>query len=380
MRILSIFIALFLFSSCSSPFLNSIIYKKQEVKTPKKSSKTHQESLIVKDAKVNTNIINLTKEEKKQDIKKEVKQESKKSIPIKNIKLPYKKIAFVGDSHFASDYISAYFRNALGIHSLGFIPAILPKWHNQYLAKYNNSGFKVEYLINTKDNLSFSGINANCLDNCEINIDLGFMANNIEYLEFKSGIWNFKNYKKNTNKINFKLSSSKIGGFLSNNSSYIDNLGINGASIFNYLRIDDELAFKVAKKLDYDLVVFSFGTNESVSNKINQEMFLNNYKKIINIFKSTNTKIILLIPPEPTLYVNKNYVKGENNELVRTLIKKVAKENGAYIFNIDELMQKEGGKVAWIANKKSLKNTHLSKLGYDYVALKLLEFLKITKD
>lgn len=367
MRIISIFIVLLFFSSCSSPFLNNLIYKKpkEEEKIPKKIEKTNQTKLIIKDAKLNTNIINNT---------------NKQKPDTKALVLPYKKIALVGDSHFASDYVGAYFRNALNIQSLGFIPAILPKWHNQYLANYNDLGFKIEYLINTKNDLSFGGINANCLDNCEINIDLNFMAKDIEYLEFKSGIWNIKNYKKNTNKINLHVNSSKIGGFLSNNTSYIDNLGINGASIFNYLRIDDELALKIAKKLDYDLVIFSFGTNESVSNKINQEMFLSNYKKIINIFKSTNTKIVLLIPPEPTLFVNKNYTKGENNELVKNLIKKVAKDSGAYVFNIDELMQKEGGKSAWINNKKSLKNTHLSKLGYDYVALKLLEFLKNLKD
>ncbi|MBZ7976515.1 GDSL-type esterase/lipase family protein [Campylobacter sp. RM12637] len=372
MRIIIYLSIVIFFSSCS--YVDSLFIKEIKTdkiyKSPKISQKSQNEILVSKEAKVKTNLVNF-----QSDKPKEIQVK-----PKSNLLIPYKKIAFIGDSHLASDYIPEYFRKALNIHSLGFVPAILPKWHNQYLADYNNLGFNVEYLINTKTNLSFGGINANCNTKCEININLKFKANNVEYLEFKSGIWNIKNYQKNTNQINFSTTANKIGGFITNNSSYIDNLGINGASIFNYSRIDYNLAKSVAKKLDYDLIIFSFGTNESVSNKINQENFINNYLNIIELFKTKKSKIILLIPPEPTLFVNKNYVKGENNALVKTLIKQVAKTSGVYIFDIDNLMQKEGGKIAWINDKKSLKNTHLTKSGYEYVAFRLLEFLKITKE
>lgn len=378
MKIISFIIILFFFSACNFSLDNLFIKQVKAQKTyksPQKLEKPQNDNIIHKNAKIKTQLEPI----KTKEIKKEQTTQIAKQTKLEN-KITFKKIAFIGDSHLASDYIQDYFRKTLKIKSLGFIPPILPKWHNQYLISYKNKGFNVEYLINTKNNLSFGGINANCPKNCEFDIDLAFNASDLKYLEFESGIWKIKNYKSNVKNINLSVSNTKIGGFLSNNSSYIDNLGINGASIFNYSRINDELLKSIAKKLDYDLVIFSFGTNESVLNKINEEMFINNYLKIINYFKNSHTKIVLLIPPEPTLYINKNYTKGESNELVKTLIKQVAKTSGVYIFDIDNLMQKEGGKIAWINDKKSLKNTHLTKLGYEYVAFKLLEFLSITKE
>lgn len=292
----------------------------------------------------------------------------------KSDNIKFKKILFIGDSHIASDYMSNYFRNALNIHYLGFIPPDLPKWHNQYLVKYNNENFNINYLINTKNNLAFSGINAVCNNDCKININLDFTPKNIEYLELKNNIWSFKKYTKITQNINFNVkNNTTIGGFFSNNQTFIDSIGINGASIFNYDRINKNIQKIAAKKLNYDLVIFSFGTNESVADTINSDEFLFKFNNLIKIFNSA--KIILLIPPEPVIYKDKVYVKGKNNDNIKKLIKKLAEQNQVNVFDIDELMQKEGGKQEWIKQNKSLKNTHLTKQGYDYVASKLLKYL-----
>ncbi len=297
----------------------------------------------------------------------------KTRLDIHNLK--FKKIAFVGDSHIASDYMPNFFRKELQVFSLGFIPAILPRWHDQFLVSYKNIGFKTEYLINTRQGLSFGGINANCLSNCQAIMSLAFFAKNLEYIEFKNNLWEIKTLGQNIKDIRLSIQNAKLGGFITNNDVFVDNLGINGASIYNYSRIDDYIEKQVVKKLDYDLVIFSFGTNESVSNSVHAESFKRNYKKIIDIFRAKNTKVVLLIPPEPTLYTNKQYIKGKNNDLVKELIKSLAKELNCYVFDIDSIMQKEGGKQVWIEQGKSLKNTHLSKKGYEYVATKLLNFL-----
>lgn len=374
-KIIIISIFVMFFQACSQININRFFYDEGLNKASK--------SELIQKSKIKNE--NKKEVEKKPIINKPIpiKPSLKEPTPVKKEELKeeiYKKIAFIGDSHLASDYMPMYFRKALNIKSLGFFPASLPKWHNQYLLSYKNLNTNTKFIINTKENLSFAGINTECLKACNIDIKLSFLADKIDMIFYKDSKWQIKQISQRTNIIKLSEENTIIGGFLSNNAKYIDNLGVNGASIYNYLRINDELAKKIAKKLNYDLVIFSFGTNESVSDRINEDIFIQKYQKIIDIFKAKNTKILLLIPPEPVIYKNKNYEKGKNNALVKELIQKIAKQNNALIFDIDELMQKEGGKAAWIADKKSLKNTHLSKQGYDYVALKLLEFLKITKD
>lgn len=320
------------------------------------------------------------KEEIKEEVKEVVKTTTSKEPKITKLSnFRFKKIAFVGDSHIASDYIPQYFRKTIGIYSLGFIPPVLPKWHNQSLVSYYVKGAKTEYLINTKNNLSFGGINANCFNVCNMQINLDFIANDLFYIEFKDNKWDIKKYANNIQNINLNVQNSKIGGFITNNEIYIDNLGINGASIYNYQRINEDLERQVANILDYDLVIFSFGTNESVADSVNEEKFMQNYKSIINSFRGINTKIILMIPPEPVVYKDRQYKKGPSNEIVNKLIFKLANEQGYFVFDTNALMQNEGGKQAWIEQGKSLKNAHLSKKGYDYVAIKLLDFIKNIK-
>lgn len=365
---LVIFILVFLFfSSCS--LNNHLNNKKTEIKKEQNSVVINNENAVI--AK---EVVDIKKDV---SVKKDFKQKEyyKKSKIASDIK--FKRIAFIGDSHIASDYMPNYFRNSLNIHSLGFIPAILPKWHNQYLISYNSKNLRADYLINTKSNLSFSGINAVCVNNCNIDLNLKFLAKKIEYLEFKNNLWSIKKYADNVENIKFNVENNGIiGGFISNNLSFIDSLGINGASVFNYDRINEKIQKIVAKKLNYDLVILSFGTNESVSKSIDSDAFINKFNNIIKIFKNNNTKIVILIPPEPVIYENGSYVKGYNNKLVKELLIKIAKQTNSYIFDIDKLMQSEGGKQEWIKQNKSLKNTHLTKQGYDYVALKLLKYLE----
>lgn len=360
MRILFTLIILIFFSSCSYDFFSS--------KIPKTIPNTTQQKQ--KEKKIIEHKIPSIKQQLKQN--KELKEKKVQTSPTQ--KKENLKIAFIGDSHLASDYMSAYFRKKLNISSLGFIPPILPKWHNQYLATYNNKNFKISYLINTKNNLSFGGINAVCTNSCLVDIKLFFQAKKLEQLYLQNSQWKIKKLSNNTKHIYF-TSFYTLGGFLSNNNEYIDNLGINGASVYNYLRVNDAFVKEIAQKLDYSILIFSFGTNEGVAKYVNEKTFLENYKKIISLFKTKNSKIVLLIAPEPTLYENQSYKKGESADVVKKLIYDLAKELNCYVFDIDLLMQKDGGKKAWINSDLSLKNTHLSKKGYDFVAQKLLEYL-----
>lgn len=357
MKIVSILIILIFFYSCSFSFFE--LKFPQTIPNVQKQKNTIQHKISNTNAHIKQN----TKLKEQQNTQKTVK--NKEAV----------KIAFIGDSHLASDYISAYFRKKLNINSLGFIQPILPKWHNQYLAHYNNKNFKISYLINTKDNLSFGGVNATCIYSCLVDIALSFQAKKLEQLYWQNSKWQIKKISNNTKHIYF-TSFYTLGGFLSNNDEYIDNLGINGASVYNYLRVNNNLVKAIAKKLDYSILIFSFGTNEGVAKYVNKKTFLESYKKIISLFKTQNSKIVLLIAPEPTLYENQSYKKGENADVVKKLIYDLAKELNCYVFDIDLLMQKDGGKKAWINSDLSLKNTHLSKKGYDFVAQKLLEYLK----
>ncbi|MCH5336762.1 MAG: hypothetical protein J1D99_05015, partial [Campylobacter sp.] len=72
----------------------------------------------------------------------------------------------------------------------------------------------------------------------------------------------------------------------------------------------------------------------------------------------------------------KKYIISSDFPTIRKTLDELAREEKMLFFDMHKFMEDSGGKNAWIKQKLSLKDVHLSISGYELMAKKMIEDLK----
>lgn len=299
------------------------------------------------------------------------------------------KVLFIGDSHIANDAMSDLFRKRLHANSK-FNNFITPKYQQNSALRMTWEGFDKTLLKDKEIGINLvtykSNSNANVKFNGDIknpNIFVNFTNDNSKFIikqneEIVSIIQ--AKYTNKWQKININISGDfeiladadiYFAGIENDSDKYVDNLGVNGASLVWWYYTNKELFEMQIQGFNYDVAFISFGTNEAINPHTNIKDYKQNLIKLIHILKKSNTQIVLLSPHYSVYYDGENYVKAPLFDEIKTTLMEVAKSENIMLYDMNAFMENMGGKDNMIENGYSQKDTHLSLNGYYKVADKI---------
>lgn len=308
------------------------------------------------------------------------------------------KVLFIGDSHIANDMMSSFFRSKLHASSR-LNNFITPKYQLNSALKMEQNGFD-KMLLKDKE----LGINLTtyiCKDSASVrffNDDIKNPSIFIRFVDENASVTIKQNdkitriikaqdtqkWQKITLELNggFELlANGKIyfAGLENSTEKYVDNLGVNGASLAWWYYTNEELFEMQVRDFDYDMAFISFGTNEAINPHTNINDYKKNLIKLIDIFKKSNTKVVLLSPHYSVYYSDGEYIKAPLYEEIKGVLMDIAKEKGVMLYDMNAFMENMGGKDHMIETGYSQKDTHLSLNGYYEVGSRLYENVKAGK-
>lgn len=327
------------------------------------------------------------------------------------------KIKIFGDSHIAADVFSSELRGII-FHptAIGFIYPLFPSYHRNILTELESKHFEIyNSFRHTYEDYPMGGVVARAKNtNAFIHLDTKLKQKEfIVRFVFKSPstlatfeVLDSKHKKIHLSskapqtwtlskeyhltlpiKIQSLLRNATLGGYFiynKENNNIIDHMGINGARSTLWLKWNQEIFDQELQALQYDLVIFSYGSNDAMNDKFDRESFLHNYKVLIRKMRKHNptTTILLIAPPTVVMKNDKNqYAIAPNFAATKKAIRELAEEENLLLFDLDDFMDKTGEKEGWIEKKLSKKDVHLTPLGYRLTAnavyKALLDLLKI---
>ncbi|MHC5202592.1 LysM peptidoglycan-binding domain-containing protein [Myroides sp. LJL119] len=154
-----------------------------------------------------------------------------------------------------------------------------------------------------------------------VEIDLSEFSS--EQAVFKDGFFDF-NLDREVSQIYFypnqNLDLYDLNGIVLENQNpgiVYHSIGVNGARYSDYTKYP--LFFEQLKGLEPDLIIISMGTNESFD-KMDSEEFKNQVNEFLQVLKSTNPQVDVLITSPPPSYFGRNkpntLVTGLSNQLI----------------------------------------------------------------
>ncbi|WP_104697302.1 MULTISPECIES: GDSL-type esterase/lipase family protein [unclassified Helicobacter] len=328
------------------------------------------------------------------------------------------KIKVFGDSHIAPDIFSSELRNIIFTpNALGFIYPLFPNYHRNILVEMQSKGFETyNSLRNNYINYPMGGVIARSKNSdAYIIINPKFENKNFTTrFVFKSpnNLATFEILDANQKKIHLSsknpetwvlskeydlkfpikikslIRNGMLGGYFIYNkdkNNIIDHMGINGARSDLWLKWNQEIFDQELQAIQYDLIIFSYGSNDAISEKFDKESFLHNYKVLIRKIRKFNPNATILLVGPPTVVLKNNekkkYEITTNFLPVKKAVRELAKNENTLFFDLDDFMEKSGTKDEWIEKKLSKKDVHLTPLGYRLSAIALykalLDVLKI---
>lgn len=322
-------------------------------------------------------------------------------------------IRIYGDSHMAADFFPSVLRNAFFTpNAIGFAYPLQPKYQQNLNLKYDFKDFEI---LNSKNsdtqniNYPLGGVIAKALkegakislasslENQKFNVGFMFKAPSSENVfnikdsknksytlrSSKPNKWSYKEIE-----LNFPLQitalqkGGELGGYFITNKKggnlFLDTVAINGAKSDLWLNWNEKVLIQELKVLKNDFIIIAYGSNDALSGKFDKELFKANFKKWFKILKQQNKDAVFMLisPPTVTQKKGKKYIISSDFPIIRKTLDELAREEKMLFFDMHKFMEDSGGKNAWIKQKLSLKDVHLSISGYELMAKKMIEDLK----
>lgn len=300
-------------------------------------------------------------------------------------------VKFFGDSHTASGDLVLAFRDEFfgqdSVDSVGFVPALMPKYHSHSLVKFTQVGFEI-ISSRTEQNPDFPlcGVIATAKNGASIDINLKkfkgkFGVEILHKFDKKDVIFELKDaggksYKilqKTPNsweystfllefpiKISALKAGAQIGGYkIYKNSGFVDACATNGAYSTISAKWAQSAWSRDFKGFDYKLFVIAYGTNDALDRDFSEQKFTKSIKALMDKLRknSPNAKFVLVSPPPSP--------KVKKANLASSALKKLAKKENAIFVDIKTLIDSDGGWAKW--QKMGLirkDNIHFSHEGY----------------
>ena len=331
------------------------------------------------------------------------------------------KIRVLGDSHVAGDFLTQELRVILGnANSIGFTYPLMPPYHQNVLLSYDYENFDIldsrkkiegynpDYPLGGVIAVANEGLASLKLDIKEnlLNIgDKGFTTHIVFSGQPKKGAFVVEDSKgvsltltPSSNKweianhyLSFPISiralhqGAKLGGYFiykDQNPLLIEHLGVNGVRSDIWLKWDLRALRNELRLLEYDLIVLFYGSNDATLDNINEEKFIENYSRLIEILRDHNPQaLILLVSPPPVLLTTQKEIRRATGvrhikviqqapgfEAVRKALRTLAKREGTLLFDASDFISDTGSKDSWVKDNLSKEDVHLSPSGYKLIA------------
>ena len=341
------------------------------------------------------------------------------NFPYLALKLTHKssdkglRIAVLGDSHIAGDYIPRVLRERLmEVDSIGFAYPIFPPFHQNLLTHYQHKGFE---LINSRksgaNSYPLGGIIARAKqEGAFVKLSLNFSKDNQDFstrFVFKApstlGAFVVKDSSGKSKRLGAKsadkwhisppmslrfpirieslLPNAMLGGYIisKKNDSYVINLGINGARSDLYQKWEQGLWQEELGGLELDLIILSYGSNDAIATTINPTLYKQNFATLIRTLRKLQPQASILLLGAPQVRLKQksgSYAQSKSYESVRQATKELAKDENSLYFDMQELIDESGGKQKWITQALSKPDVHLTPYGYKLVAESLALHLR----
>lgn len=303
-------------------------------------------------------------------------------------------VKFFGDSHVASgDMVSAFRDEFFGenaVSSVGFVPALMPKYHAHSVVKFSQNGFDITSSRNEQNpDFPLCGVIATAKNAASMDINLKkfkgkFGVEILHKFDKKTEIFELKDASGNVYKISqkspnlweystfllefpIKISALKtgvqIGGYkIYKNGGFVDACATNGAYSTISTKWAKEAWSRDFRGFNYKLFVIAYGTNDALDRDFNKEKFAKSIKTLMDKLhqSSPDAKFVLVSPPPSP--------KVKKANLASQALKELAKRENAIFVDIKALIEKEGGWAKW--RKMGLvrkDNIHFSQEAYQKI-------------
>ena len=312
-------------------------------------------------------------------------------------------VKFLGDSHLGSDVLIQAFREEFfgsNENSVGFIPAILPKFHASEVVRFSNNGFEI--ISSRKDThpaFPLCGVIARGKNGASLQIELKRLSGEfeVEILHRANGngeIFTLSDATEKTFRINhlsknfweytrFNLTfpvqitalrdDAEIGGYkiYRKNGYFADVCASNGAYSTIYTKWEKNAFIRDFSHLDYDLFIIAYGTNDALDSNFEEAKFYHSVKSLVRSLRkgSKKAKILLIAPPRSP--------KVPRAEQIAQILYKLAFDMKLMFYDLDFAMKDDGGWEGW--RKMGLirpDEIHLEAGGYERLGQNLARLLR----
>lgn len=195
------------------------------------------------------------------------------------------------------------------------------------------------------------------------------------FINYQTGATEFY-FTKKLDTLSFKVSPKDsctsafcfYGAYLENSEPGINynGIGINGAATHSYLK--EDLFEKHLTAVSPDLVILSIGVNDASGPLFNEEIYVFNYKKIIDRVLSVNPDCAIILTTNNDFYYYRGGVNPHAAE-VYSGMKRVAECFGGSVWNMYQVMGGYKSINLWrsdnLANKDRI---HFTRDGYTIIA------------
>lgn len=148
-------------------------------------------------------------------------------------------------------------------------------------------------------------------------------------------------------------------------------IGVNGASVPSYLKIDS-----LGSKLSIvkpDLAILSIGINDAYVDEFNKENFIENYDSLIVEIKQSNPNVVILFTTNNDSYYKRKY-PNENAFIVREAMMELAKKHHGAVWDMFGIMGGLNSIKKWQNNGLAKSDKiHFTHKGYRLIGDLLFE-------
>ena len=141
----------------------------------------------------------------------------------------------------------------------------------------------------------------------------------------------------------------------------VSEAGVNGATTSSWLRCDDFV--EDLELVMPDLVILSIGINDIQGADFSDTRFIQNYKEIIRRIRKVNPHCAILLTT-----INDSWKHGNPNRYTESAVaaaRKVARETGAVLWDLYEIMGGHGSMEGWAASGLAASDrVHFNASGY----------------
>jgi lysophospholipase L1-like esterase len=167
--------------------------------------------------------------------------------------------------------------------------------------------------------------------------------------------------------------------FNTQNGLSVSKVGYPGATVDILSKLDDGILKDQLYRLNPQLIILAFGTNEGFNDSLDIEAYHNRYRQVVNRLRSTLPEAQIVIVAPPSASRGGPCSSPPNLDRVRAKLNEIAADSKLDLWDWSSIMPAWCAAQSWaLANPKLMApdHVHLTRAGYELSATHFLQFLE----